>query len=340
MSSPGGEKPPGSIEVGGFEAWRARSEADAKNAMKGGVLGSFEGVEDEAQGRIFDPINDHSQSITDLRDAIEQLILQGSAIKFITNGTYIPAEGLVSVDVILIGAGAGGGSGSWDAINFGTRSGGGGGGGGEAHVNVPASLLPTDNEGNLLPIQIVVGAGGDGAPGDQGVGQGGGHTYFGPEVGSLDQAWLMAGGGSGGSWGNTPPVAPGGIGMIPGGNGGPGGGPNGTPGAGEHSTSAFDLHGGGGGGGGGFCQSRGAGRPGGGGGISPGGTAGNPGQPPSTIVATGGGGGGGGPSGSAGGADGAYPAGGGGGSACSAVSGATTGGDGGDGVVYVIERMA
>ncbi|MEV0367496.1 hypothetical protein [Nocardia fusca] len=310
------------------------------------ILGGFATVIDAILGTVNNDfvaampiINDHSESITDLQEAIEQLILQGAAIKFVSNNTYTPAVGVVSVDVILIGAGAGGSSGSYDALNSGTRSGGGGGGGGETHVNVPASLLPVDGGGNFLPIQIVVGAGGDGAAGDQGVGQGGGHTYFGPEVGSAAQPWLMAGGGTGGSWGNIPPVSPGGIGMIPGGDGGPGGGPGGAPGAGEHSTSAFDLHGGGGGGGGGYAQAYGGAGSGGGGGISPGGSPGNPGQPPSTIVATGGGGGGGGPSGNLGGADGAYPAGGGGGSACS-IAGATTGGDGGDGVVYVIERMA
>lgn len=313
------------------------------------VLGGFVSIIDAIFGTVDDAyiagmptINDHSQSITELREVVQQLILQGMAIRYTGNGTYTPNENVVSIDLILIGAGGGGSSGSYDALIDGTRSGGGGGGGGETHVNVPASLLPTNLDGTYRAIQVIIGAGGAGALSDSGVGTGGGHTRFGPEVGSGAQSWLLGGGGNGGAWGNSGPVAPGGIGMIPGGNGDRGLGPAGAGVGAGHSTSAYTLHGGGGGGGRGGAQGRGGGSPGGGGGISPGGAPGSPGaagESPSDIVATGGGGGGGGASGSAGGGNGGFPGGGGGGSSCG-ITGATFGGVGGDGILYIIERMA
>ena len=57
MASPGGETPAGSIVVGQFQAWRARSEADAKSAMKGGVLGSFVNVEVEVEEQVKSPLD-------------------------------------------------------------------------------------------------------------------------------------------------------------------------------------------------------------------------------------------------------------------------------------------
>src|SRR5687768_13609346 len=57
MASPGGETPAGSIVVGQFQAWRARSEADAKGAMKGGVLGSFTNVEVEVEDQVKGPLD-------------------------------------------------------------------------------------------------------------------------------------------------------------------------------------------------------------------------------------------------------------------------------------------
>ncbi|MBF6460143.1 hypothetical protein IU433_13970 [Nocardia puris] len=313
------------------------------------ILGGFASIADAIFNLVDNDyvsalpiINDHSQSITEMREVVDQLILQGVALKFTGNGIYTPNPNLVALDAILIGAGGGGSSGSYDALVDGTRSGGGGGGGGETHVTIPASLLPTNPDGSFKSIQIVIGMGGAGAPGDSDVGTGGGHTLLGPEVGSAAQPWLLAGGGQGGSWGNSGPIALGGIGMIPGGNGDRGLGPAGAGDGAGHSTSAFDLHGGGGGGGRGAAQGRGGGTTGGGGGVSPGGTPGNPGNAgsaPSDIVATGAGGGGGGSSGSARGGHGGFPAGGGGGAAC-AFGGAGAGGNGGHGVLYLIERMA
>lgn len=320
-------------------------------AIIGAILGGFASIADAIFNFVDNDyvsmlpiINDHSQSITDIQEVVDQIILQGVARRFTSNGTYVPNPNIVALEVILIGAGGGGSSGSMDFVADGTRSGGGGGGGGETHAPIPASLLPTNVDGTFKPIQIIVGLGGAGAPGDSAYGTGGGHTLFGPEVGSGAQAWLLGGGGQGGSWGNNPSPALGGSGMIPGGNGDKGLGPGGSGDGAGNSTSEVDLHGGGGGGGRGAAQGRGPGTTGGSGAIWPGGTPGDPGNPgtsPSEIVATGGGGGGGGSTGAARGGNGAFPAGGGGGSACGTVGiGAGPGGNGGNGVVYIIERMA
>lgn len=316
----------------------------------GAVLGGFATFLEAIFNTVNDPyianlptITDHSQSITTLQEQFEQVLLQGTAIVFTSNNTYTPTPGIHSIDVIIIGAGGGGSSGSFEAIGNGVMSGGGGGGGGETHTSVPASLLPVDGTGNFKPIQIIIGAGGAGALADQGVGTGGGHSKFGPEVGGGSTQWLLGGGGNGGAWGPSAQEASGGVGMLRGGHGGAGivgsgsgfnGGLGSAPG---DSVSAYDLHGGGGGGAAGNT-----GFAGGSGGISPGGAAGNPGavgSAPASIIATGGGGGGGGISGSAGGGAGGFPAGGGGGSACG-TGGATFGGNGGNGICFIIERSS
>lgn len=345
MTAPNQPGYTGSITIGGgeFNFGRLMTPDIGKALMSGETLGKFEGVELELTDRVLNPINDHSRSITELREVYEQLILQGVAKVFTSNNTYTPTPGIVSIDVIIIGAGGGGSSGSYDALTFGARSGGGGGGGGETHTRISAALLPTNPDGTFKPIQIVIGAGGAGALSDAQFGSGGGHTYFGPEVGSSDEPWLMAGGGQGGVWGNPGTIALGGIGMVPGGNGGRGGFQNQATIPPTHSTSSYELNGGGGGGGAGSTQLTPA-TVGGGGGISPGGNPGNPGETgksPSQIVATGGGGGGGGQGGNAAGGHGGYPAGGGGGSACGGLGvGGGRGGNGGAGIVFVIERMS
>ena len=280
-------------------------------------------------------VNDHSQSITELRAVLNQLILQGNALVFTSNNTYTPSAGVLSVDVILIGGGAGGAGGTASAFNGGP--GGGGGGGGEVHVNIPATLLPKDGE-DFASIEITIGAGGArGTVGNPGTG--GGDTVFGAGL-------LTAGGGQGGmtGTGTAPGVGGvGGAGMIPGGAGGSGRVSSGNGWPGGNSTSAYDLHGGGGGGGGGTDS--GIGGPGGIGGISAGGTSGNTttrdGHPPSSIVATGAGGGAGGWSayglmGDAG--NGAFPGGAGGGGRGAAS--ATNGGAGAAAIMFIIEHLA
>lgn len=281
-------------------------------------------------------INEHDQSITELQAAFNQLTLQGNAIVFTSNNTYVPTPGVVSVDLILLGAGAGGAGGRWEVLNGGC-AGGGGGGGGEVHVNVPGAFLPKTETGEYAPVAITIGAGGAYGNASPTNGTGGGDTDFG--------GLLTAGGGQGGQVGASGAYGvggQGGSGMIPGGKGGDG--LKIAPSQhGGNSTSAYDLHGGGGGGGGGSRQAAGGGT-GGTGGISPGGTPGlspvRDGTPPTSIVATGGGGG-------AGGdydletlaGPGAVPSGGGGGGYGSSTrSGA--GGTGGAGMLFVIERMA
>lgn len=279
-------------------------------------------------------MNDHTRQIEALVAAFDQLVLQGNAIVFTSNNTYYPTSGIVSIDVIILGAGAGGGAGRWDIVGTNRAGGGGGGGGGEVHATVPASLLDKAPDGSFTGIPIFVGAGGGGAPGPETVGQGGGDSSF--------SNFLTAGGGVGGGyWIN--PYATGGLGgsgMIRGGSGGRGASLNGSPAlgtAGGDSTSAYDLHGGGGGGGGGRGFS-GPATAGGTGGISRGGLPGKPGTAPSSVVATGGGGGGG-ASGAGSNSVGGYPSGGGGGGAGGSGPGEVAGFAGGAGRVYVIERF-
>lgn len=342
MTSPNQANPDGALGPGDFAAFQAMTEDQARAAMRGGVQPHWEGAQDAAHGAYNSKIDDHTQSITEIQAVINTLILQGDALKYVSNGTYTPNPNVVTVEVINIAAGGGGSSGSQDVVVAGTRSGGGGGGGGEVHAPIPASLLPTNIDGTFKSLQVIIGAGGAGALVDSDVGTGGGHTKFGPEVGSGASEYLLAGGGQGGQWGNSGPIAQGGAGMIPGGNGGRAVGDVSHQTLPGSSTSAFDLHGGGGGGGAGYAQGKGGGQAGGNGAVAPGGAPGTPGSAgssPSAIVAVGGGGGGGGLSGSAGGGNGGYPGGGGGGSACS-TGGATFGGNGADGVLYIIERMA
>jgi hypothetical protein len=220
------------------------------------ILGGFASVIDAIFGTVNNEyvsqipiITDHTNSINTLTQAFDQLILQGNARVYTSNGTYVPTVGIKSVDVIILGAGGGGSSGSYDFFTSGPQSGGGGGGGGEVHTTIPASLLPVDGSGNFTPISITIGAGGAGGASDQAVGTGGGNTIFGSGAASL-----TAGGGNGGAWGHPAPSTSGlgGVGMIPGGNGGIGsyiGSSYTHPTAATSSSSAYDLHGGGGGGG-------------------------------------------------------------------------------------------
>ncbi|MEU2013122.1 hypothetical protein [Nocardia sp. NPDC019302] len=307
------------------------------------ILGGFLSVIDAIFGTVNDEyvrqiptIMDHSNSIDTLVEQFNQLILQGNAIVFLSNNTYTPSPGIVSVDVIIIAAGAGGGSGRGDIVASNRTGGGGGGGGGEVHASIPASLLPTDGSGNFTGIPIVIGAGGPGGTSSGTPGTGGGNTSFGTG-GYL----ITAGGGNGGASIGAQTGSPGGaggVGMIPGGNGGQGAGTQTTMSTfGGSSTSQYDLYGGGGGGGGGATNVN-PGSNGGAGGLAPGGTLGQPGSAPSSLIATGGGGGGGSLSDTSAGGAGAFPAGGGGGGGGSLGS-AGNGGNGGNGIIYVIERM-
>ncbi|BDB62344.1 hypothetical protein RDE2_41380 [Rhodococcus sp. RDE2] len=310
------------------------------------ILGGFASVIDAIFGTVNDDyvrdlpvINDHSRSIEELREAYDQLVLQGLAIVFESNNTYYPSEDVISLDVIILGAGGGGGAGRWDVLGGSRSGGGGGGGGGEVHTSINAALLERNPDGTFAGVAITIGAPGSAGVGSEVSGSGGGDTSFG--------TYLTAGGGNGGQGGRNGYGGLGGIGgsgMIPGGKGG-----NGAPleglalpaQKGGDSTSAYSLNGGGGGGGGGGVNTV-ANSPGVGGigGISPGGYGGaatRNGTPPSAVVATGGGGGGGAISTDLNGGAGAYPSGGGGGGYGSTTL-MTNGGAGGAGRLYVIER--
>lgn len=305
----------------------------------GAVLNGFGSVLDAIFGTVNDnyvaampTINDHTNSITALEAAFDALILQGNATVYTSNNTYTPSDGIVSVEVIIIGAGAGGAAGRWDLVGANRYAGGGGGGGGEVHTVIPAAMFPQTG-GHYDPIAITIGAGGSGGVTDAAAGGGGGNTSFG--------SYLTAGGGQGG-WANNIGNSGGGLGgagMIPGGKGAD------TPTTGVRggdSLSAYSLNGGGGGGGPGLYEGADvntAPQSGGIGGISPGGLPGQPGQAPSSVVATGGGGGGGALTVTSSGGAGAIPAGGGGGGSGSLAGPRGNGGNGARGVLFVIERM-
>lgn len=117
---------------------------------------------------------------------------------FTSGGTFVPAAGVVRVEVLVVAAGGGGG-GSNNA-----RRAGGGGGGGEV-IFEPS----VETSG---PVTVTVGSGGEGGAGNA-VGGSGRESAFGP---------LLARGGGGGGSGN--------MGGLPGASGGGGG--NGAGGAG------------------------------------------------------------------------------------------------------------
>src|SRR5699024_4164877 len=160
MTTPGGNFPDdtlgsdlSSLEGRDQSSWEA-GIADRVIGTGGGGLG-FNGLFGALTSAIFTNVdndyisqlpivNDHSASITEIQETLERMILQGQAIVFTSNGTYTKPDGLVSLDVILIGAGGGGGAGTDGNISasIGVYSGGyGGGGGGEVHTNIPAALI-------------------------------------------------------------------------------------------------------------------------------------------------------------------------------------------------------
>lgn len=335
MTMPSGGTPPGALAPGGFAAWQAMTEADAKTMMAGGTKGAFGGAQNAFKtngvplSQQLETINDHTQQITELREEFEQGTIWGVARTFTGNGTYLASPGTVRVEVIIVGGGAGGAMAAWYLSNSGSHAGG-GGGGGETHFTIPGSLL-FDANGAPIPIPVIIGAGGQGGQVTRYPGNGGGNT-------SIQD--IVVGGGQGGLWTTAAySGGDGGFGMIRGGRGGsyayqvgeeaPVGANNGGD-----SISPYDMHGGGGGGGSGTL-------PGGAGGASPGGNSGHwNGYPPSTLLATGGGGGRGSNVNSGGYAGhGAAPGGGGGGGAGANTEGALAkGGNGGQGIAWFIER--
>lgn len=326
MTTPGISAPDGAYVVGSRYGQDVTEES-AKALATGGARGAFGGAQNAFRFNIQSPLaeqiaitNSHEVEIGQIKEAVRQMLLQGEALRYSTNQVYYPSEGIVSVDLILIGAGGGGGGGKWDT-QIGNRQGGsGGGGGGEITATIPAHFLPAS-----VPITIYApGVGG----GREGAGTGGGNVMFGP--------YLIATGGQGGLGGNgnDHPRPIGGSGLIAGGYGGIGGF---TPDpVGGWSNYPGELRGGGGGG----AAGTNFGAVGGTGGASPGGQPGMNGTAPPEFIATGGGGGGGGYGSHLDGGHGASPGGGGGGGAGGGFDQTGNGGNGGVGLLYVIERKA
>lgn len=346
MTTPGGQYPDGTLGtdlsgLSGLDEASWRAGLNSRVIGTGGGTVGFNGLGSALLGAIFGNVNndyisqlpiiqEQQNYITDLRDAVERMILQGQSIFYDSSATHYISDGVVSIDFIILGGGGGGSGGRNVGVTTGAIPGAGGGGGGEVHFNVPRSLLGDS-------VQIMVGAGGAGgatsAPGYGGT----------PSKVVTASGEIAGGGGMGGMFALNASPATGGTGMIRGGNGGAahdGGGawafdyPT-------DSTSQYDLHGGGGGGGVGWIG--GTGNPVGGqggitsGGVSPGQVGGNA----DGLTATGGGGGAGGAQGGKGGAGGAPSGGGGGGGANTQFGGpGGAGGNGAQGRVYVIERTA
>lgn len=341
MTMPSGGAPPGALAPGGFAAWQAMTEADAKTMMAGGTKGAFGGAQNAfktngiplSQQLLI--INDHTAQISEIRETVEAQILQGLAITFISSGWWNPPRTLVYADLIGIGAGAGGAGGTWNLTNVNRKGGGAGGGGGEIHFRIYAAFLPKTGD-DFDPIRVDMYLAGNGGTGGNspGPGGGGGNIIFGA---NLSTPIVTFQGGVGGLTNGTGGL--GGYGMIPGGKGGNGGSIDGDavkthaePGG--SSSSAYSFSGGGGGGGGGDIEGNGTPGSGGNGVASAGGTNGAAGQSPNPIIAAGAGGGAG-ANGGNGGAGG-FPAGGGGGGYGGRLS-STSGGKGGEAKLYVVE---
>jgi fibronectin type 3 domain-containing protein len=174
----------------------------------------------------------------------------GAAIEVITESrTWTKPEGLIEVEIMVVGGGGGGASGG-GRLAFIPRSGGGGEGGGISFATFAAGDL-TDT------VVVTIGAGGEGGAATTGqqfgtTGSNGGATSFG--------AYLTAGGGDAGQ-GDADGGAGGGAGTTEGGgNGGDGAA---TGGGATTSAGADTALSGSGGGGGGATQTEKPGREGG-----------------------------------------------------------------------------
>lgn len=289
-------------------------------AFTGGLFGTL------GQGQAFAEqqnaiINDHTQTIQELRAEVDTLTIHGTARTLSGDGTYLATPGTVRAEVIMLAGGAGGGTGAWNVLGGSQNGGFGGGGGGEVHFTINGAAL-FNEDGSPRPIAVTIGRGGQGATVNEGGGTGGGNTTF---------DGIIAYGGQGGTWGNGSGGGAGGFGLVKGGFGS-GGSPD--------SLSGYELYGGGGAGGrGAGGNSGGGGSAGGRGGLNPGGTVGNNAPTAPLVTATGGGGGGGGAYQANGGAGSAPSGGGGGGGGAGSNANRGFGGPGAQGIIFIIERM-
>lgn len=317
--------------LAGFAAAVGGIVAGAVGAVMGGfgtVLDAIFGTIDNDYVADLPIVNDHSQTIGQMRAELDQLTIHGMARVLTGDGYYHATPGTVRAEVIMIAAGGGGGTGRWDLAPGNHIGGSGGGGGGENHFTIHGSSLFED-DGSPRAIPYFCGAPGNGGQSNDASGNGGGNTTF---------DGIPVYGGQGGR--RHGGLGVGGYGIVNGGSA--------TPDADISqidSLSGFGLFGGGGAGGRGASGS-GNGSPGGRGGLNPGGAAGigngRGGDAPlvAPSVPTGGGGGGGGGYQNDGGT-GAFPGGGGGGGGTGRSAGAGAvgkGGMGAQGSIYIIER--
>ncbi|MCD2153487.1 hypothetical protein LQL77_07155 [Rhodococcus cerastii] len=73
MSMPSGGTPAGALAPGGFAAWQAMTEADAKNQMAGGVRGSFGNAQDEFRTNIKNPLGQQQLELAGLQSRTQKL---------------------------------------------------------------------------------------------------------------------------------------------------------------------------------------------------------------------------------------------------------------------------
>lgn len=286
MTSPGGETPDGSLGLGGFAAWRALTEADAKSSMKAGTIGAYGNAETVHDNTVKAPITGYAGSIENHEIRIVSLEDGGTMTVYSGNATWTNMGGRIGVGVIC------GGQAGQVGIAGSTTQRLGGNHGGYAYREFSAADLPAT-------VDITVGAPGNAS------GQAGGISSFGSYVvgvigttgaihtsrGAMSSASAPGAGGNNGGGFNSnglPGLASAlATGGAAGGGGGGSGSPAGNGGAGGSvPTDSLTPCGGGGGGGGGgqtgAINSAGnggaGGAPGGGGGAG-----GNGGSPPANA---------------------------------------------------------
>lgn len=349
MTMPSGGTPPGALAPGGFAAWQAMTEADAKTMMAGGTKGAFGGAQNAFRASIQIPLaqqviiaNDHEARLSAMQDTIDQMTARGKAVVLSSSGWYYPPPGLVQLTLAGIGSGAGGAAGQWNLIGTGRFGGGGGGGGGYNEIPIVAALFP--KTGDVFdPIRVDMYLAGNGGSGSGSPGGGGGNIIFGA---NLSKPYATFQGGVGGltSTGAYGGGGDGGFGMIPGGKGGSGArlveDVNTAATNGSSSFASEKYAGGGGGGGGGGRSNSPQGGIGGNGVGTAGGQVNQPGESPHPAMAVGAGGGGGSGNESTSGGIGGFPGGGGAGGFGGTMGTASAGGKGGEAKLYIFEEMS
>lgn len=115
MTAPNQPDPDGSVNVGGFRALQTATEADAKTAMKSGVLGAFGGAQtvhndevrgplDMAQGAADAAVTQAQAAANDAANAVEKADIAYDAASFWSIEFLVAsAEVLLGVNELLLG---------------------------------------------------------------------------------------------------------------------------------------------------------------------------------------------------------------------------------------------